>query len=315
MNSAAGVALVLGASGDQGFPQAVQLAGNGWRVRAAARALDRLHSALDNACAPAVRGRIVGVEVDLADANSLSRAMTGVDVLLANYPSSSLHDAGALIAAAEATGAAAARAGVSLIVLNTSLPLPTASLGFAAQDVRMKQREILRDSGVPTISIQPVVFMDNLLRGWTYPEILAKDCLPYAHAPTLEVAWICLHDLAQLMEAAATRPHLAGRDINVGGPELLRGPDLARILSELTGRQIAFSSEAVETFCMRMREAFVASATIDADRLVEELGRIYRWYNESAERPFRIDMRPVLRDLPVTLTTFATWASRQRWNP
>ena len=54
-----------------------------------------------------------------------------------------------------------------------------------------------------------------------------------------------------------------------------------------------------------MREEFVATATLDADRLVDELGRIYRWYNESAEKPFRIDMTPVLRDLPVTLTTFA----------
>ena len=219
MSVPAGVALVLGASGDQGFPQALQLACNGWHVRAAARRLDRLHNALDNACATPVRARIVGVEVDFADAGSLARAMAGVDVVLANYPSSSLHDAGALIAAADATGAAAARAGVSLIVLNTSLPLPAVPLGFAAQDVRMAQRRALRDSGVPTISIQPVVFMDNLLRGWTYPEILAHDCLAYAHAPTLEVAWICLHDLAQLMAAAAARPHLAGRDISVGGPE------------------------------------------------------------------------------------------------
>jgi hypothetical protein len=52
----------------------------------------------------------------------------------------------------------------------------------------------------------------------------------------------------------------------------------------------------------------------EAARLLEELGRIYRWYNEGAERPFTVDMGPVLEQLPVTLMSFADWAGRQRWS-
>jgi uncharacterized protein YbjT (DUF2867 family) len=310
-------ALVLGATGDQGWPQVVRLARDGWRVLAAARSTERVARAV--VAAPALdadaRARIVPTAADHDDAESLTHAVAAADVVLANYPSSSLHDGGALIAATERLGTAASRAGTRLVVLNTSLPLPVRPLGFRAQDVRFAQRDALRASGVPTISIQPVVYMDNLLRGWAYPAIVERDAFEYPHANTLEVSWLCQHDLASLMCAAAERPHLAGRDFGVGGPEVLRGPDVARILSAVTGREIRFVSQPVEAFAARMHAVFARDASLDADALTGELTRIYRWYNEAPEKPFRVEMAPVLRELPVTLTTFAEWAARQRWTP
>jgi uncharacterized protein YbjT (DUF2867 family) len=310
-------ALVLGATGDQGWPQVVRLAQGGWRVLAAARSTRRVERAV--AAAPTLdagaRARIVPTAVDHEDAESLTRAVVAADVVLANYPSSSLHDGGALIAAAERLSTAASRAGTRLVVLNTSLPLPAGPLGFRAQDVRLAQRDALRASGVPTISVQPVVFMDNLLRGWAYPAIVERDTFEYPHAPTLEVSWLCQEDLASLMCAAVERPHLAGRDFNVGGPEVLRGPDVSRILSTVTGREIRFVSQPVEAFAARMHAVFARDASLDADALTGELTRIYRWYNEAPEKPFRVDMAPVLRELPVRLTTFVEWAARQRWAP
>jgi uncharacterized protein YbjT (DUF2867 family) len=310
-------ALVLGATGDQGWPQVVRLAQGGWRVLAAARSTERIGGAV--AAAPTLdaktRERIVPTAVDHEDAESLTRAVVAADVVLANYPSSSLHDGAALIAAAERLGTAASRAGTRLIVLNTSLPLPASPLGFRAQDVRFAQRDALRASGVPTISIQPVVYMDNLLRGWAYPAIVERDTFEYPHSPTLEVSWLCQDDLASLMCAAVERPHLAGRDFNVGGPEVLRGPDVARILSTVTGREIGFASQPVEAFAARMHAVFARDASLDADALTGELTRIYRWYNDAPAKPFRVDMAPVLREMPVRLATFAEWAARQRWEP
>jgi uncharacterized protein YbjT (DUF2867 family) len=309
-------ALVLGATGDQGWPQVVLLAQRGWRVLAAARSAERVERAV--AAAPTLdadaRARIAPTAVDHEDAESLTRAVAAADVVLANYPSSSLHDGAALIAAAERLGTAASRAGTRTIVLNTSLPLPERPLGFRAQDVRFAQRDALRASGVPTISIQPVVYMDNLLRGWAHPSIVERDTFEYPHATTLEVSWLCQDDLASLMCAAAERPHLAGRDFNVGGPDVLRGPDVARILSAVTGRAIRFVSQPVEAFAARMHAVFARDASLDANALTGELTRIYRWYNEAPERPFRVDMAPVLPDLPARLTTFAEWAARQRWS-
>ena len=307
-------ALVLGATGDQGWPQVVRLARAGWQVRAATRSAARVERAVAAAgLEAATAARIRPVAVDHADADSLARSLDGARAVLANYPSSSLHDGGALIAAAERLGTAAARVGTPLIVFNTSLPLPARPLGFRAQDVRFAQRDALRAAGVPTISLQPVVYMDNLLRGWAYPSIVDRDTFEYPHAPTLEVAWLCQDDLGALMCAALERPQLAGRDLNVGGPEILRGPDVARMLSAATGRSIAFLSQPVDAFAARMHAVFARDASLDADALTGELARIYRWYNEAPERPFRVEMGPVLRELPVRLTTFAEWAARQRW--
>jgi uncharacterized protein YbjT (DUF2867 family) len=310
------LALVLGATGDQGWPQVGELVAHGWRVRAAARTTARLSARIaeDPALAAAAReGRVEAVAVNHADAASLERALAGADVLLANYPSSSFHDARSLIDGAAAAGAAAARAGVQRVVFNTSLPMPATPLGYAAQDVRFAQREALGAHGVPVITLAPVVYMGNLLRGWAYPAIVERSAFEYPHYPDTEVAWICQEDLAKLMVAAAARPALAGRTLNVGGPERLRGADVARVLSEVLGRPIEFTSQPIEDFCARMRAVFARDATLDAARLVDELGRIYRWYNEAPERPFAVDMTPVLAELPVRLTTLREWAARQRW--
>ena len=55
----------------------------------------------------------------------------------------------------------------------------------------------------------------------------------------------------------------------------------------------------------------MGSRTLDADRLIGELHRIYTWYNESPERPFQVDMAPVLKELPVRLTPIEEWARQQ----
>lgn len=307
-------ALVLGASGDQGFPQIGALAAAGLNVRAAARDAaglqQRIDAALDGAGLP---GRATAHRADYSDPDSLARAMEGADVVLANYPSSSIHDGAALVAAAVLVGDTAARAGVQSVVFNTSLPLPPRPLGMRAQDVRFAQRDAMGAHGVSVITLAPVVYMDNLLRGWAYPEIVERNRFEYPHGHALEVSWLCQADLGALMTAAALRPELAGRTFAVGGPEVMRGPDVARILSEAAGRQIEFVSQPIEAFCARMRRVFERSSTLDAAAMVTELERVYRWYNESPEKPFRVDMAPVLRELPVRLTTFREWAARQRW--
>lgn len=319
-------ALVLGASGDQGFPQIAKLVAAGVSVRAVARdaaALQqRIDAVLQRHVAESVgaagtagsSARATAHRADYAEPDSLARALEGVDVVLANYPSSSIHDPGALIAAAELVGDLAARAGVRSIVFNTSLPLPARPLGMRAQDVRFAQREAMGAHGVPVITLAPVVYMDNLLRGWAYPEIVERDRFEYPHGQTLDVSWLCQDDLAALMTAAALRPRLGGRTFAIGGPEVLRGPDVARFLSEASGRTIEFVSQPIEAFCARMRRVFERSSTLDADSMVRELERVYRWYNEAPEKPFRVDMAPVLRELPVQLTTFREWAGRQDWS-
>ncbi len=295
--------VVFGATGDQGAAQIRALPGAGHQPVAVSRTPRPW----------TVDGQpIETVAADFADNASLAAAVEGADAVFLNLPSTSFQQAEPLIAAAKVIGeAAAASPTTRLLVFNTSLPVPDDKRGFAAQDARHDMRRLLREAGIPTISIQPVVFLDNLLKGWAWPSIAERDTIVYAHQPTLDVSWICHDDLARLMIAALERPHLAGRNFAVGGPETVRLPELARKLGHAWGRPLAYESQSIDAFCQRMRRVFDGKASLDADRLIDELHRIYTWYNGSPEHPFQVDMAPILRELPVELTPIEQWAKRQ----
>lgn len=292
--------VVFGATGDQGLPQ-----------------LQALRTARHTAVAASRGGlsEVEGIEAVAADFGnppSLVEAMAGCEAVFATFPSSSFNPAGPLIDGARAIGAAARTAGVQRIVFNTSLLVRDEPLGFAAHDTRLLMKQAMREAGVPVTCIQPVIYMDNLLRPWALPTLQAEDVVEYAHDPALEVSWICAEDVAALMVVALARPATAGRDYTVGGYQALRLPELAAQLSGVLGRPLGWRSLSIPDLCERMRQLFSGSG-LDGDTLVRELDRIYQWYNTAPEQPFKVDMRPVLKDLPVHLTPFREWAERQRW--
>lgn len=294
--------VVFGATGDQGRAQVRALARAGHRPLAVSRGGNH---------AAAFGEEVEPIRADFADHDSLARAVGAGDAVFLNLPSTSFQAAAPLVAAAEAIAGAAKAAGSRAIVFNTSLPVPRDKLGFAAQDARHEMRRAVLAAGVPAVVVQPVVFLDNLLKAWAWPSIAATGTIVYPHAETLDVSWICHDDLAALMVAALERPALAGSIFDVGGPDTVRGPELARRLGAAWNHPLAFRSQSIEDFCAGMHAVFRRVATLEADRLVGELDRIYRWYNQAPEHPFKIDMRPVLAKLPVTLTPIATWAARQ----
>lgn len=297
--------LVLGASGDQGRAQVLRALAAGHSVRVGLR---------DPAKAAALFGAAVeAVPLDFADAASLHAAMRGIETVLANFPSSSFNAAEPLLAAAAATGDSARTAGVALILFNTSMPLRNRPLGFAGHDVRLAMVERISQAGVPAIVFNPVVFMGNLLRGWAYPGIAGHNRFEYPHAADLDVSWVCQEDLASLMVAAVGRVDLGGARFAVGGPETLRGADVARALSSVLGRRIEFVPQQIDAFCAAIRPQLRIVDAALREHMLAELARNYRWYNESPEKPFTVDMRSTLAALPVELTRFEDWAAAQNW--
>ena len=295
--------VVFGATGDQGSAQVRALVAAGHRPVAVSRR-PRPWS---------LQGQAVEtLAADFADPASLAAACAGADAVFLNLPSTSFQAAEPLVAAADCIAqAAAATAGIRMLVFNTSLPVPQQRRGFAAQDARHEMRRRVMAAGVPAVSVEPVVFLDNLLKGWAWPSIARDRRIVYAHRETLDVSWICHDDLAALMLAALERPHLAGRSFAVGGAQTVRLPQLAEKLGRAWNLPLTWQSQSIDDFCQRMRQVFDGRSSLEADRLIGELHRIYTWYNESPERPFCIDMAPVLRELPVALTPIEVWAARQ----
>jgi len=295
--------VVFGATGDQGSAQVRALVAAGHQPVAVSR----------RAAPWQIAGRQVEtLAADFADLPSLERACAGADAVFLNLPSTSFQAAEPLVLAAGHIAQAAARVqGLRMLVFNTSLPVPEERRGFAAQDARHEMRRRIFASGIPAVSIQPVVFLDNLLKGWAWPSIARDRRIVYAHKDTLDVSWICHDDLAALMLAALERPQLAGRSFAVGGPETVRLPVLAEKLGRAWKLPMTWQSQSIDDFCQRMRQVFEGRSSLEADRLIGELHRIYTWYNDSPERPFCVDMAPVLRELPVVLTPIEVWAARQ----
>jgi uncharacterized protein YbjT (DUF2867 family) len=277
--------VVFGATGDQGSAQVRALVAAGHRPVAVSRRPGPWSQ----------QGQAVEtLAADFADPASLAAACAGADAVFLNLPST-----------------AAATTGIRMLVFNTSLPVPQQRRGFAAQDARHEMRRRVMAAGVPAVSVEPVVFLDNLLKGWAWPSIARDRRIVYAHRETLDVSWICHDDLAALMLAALERPHLAGRSFAVGGAQTVRLPQLAEKLGRAWNLPLTWQSQSIDDFCQRMRQVFEGRSSLEADRLIGELHRIYTWYNESPERPFCIDMAPVLRELPVALTPIEVWAARQ----
>jgi len=294
--------VVFGASGIQGAAQVAALSRAGHDAVAVSRNPEPL----------SIDGRSVETAAaDFNDEAAITKIIDGAERVFVNLPSTSFHQAEPILSAAEAIGRIAKSSGVRLIVFNTSMPIAETSQDIKAQEDRREMRRIFRESGVPTISIEPVCYLDNLLEGWALPPIRDRNTVVYCHKPSLRASWICHQDVAQLMMAAMQRPDLAGRDIPVGGPEMVHLTELTEKLSRAWGRKLECDNQTVADFCEKISKTMQGRG-LETDKIVSQMFKAYTYYNEAPERPFEIDMGPVLKELPVKLTTIEEWGKTHR---
>ena len=297
--------IVFGASGVQGRHQVRVLARVGHSVVAVSRNPQPL--TVDEK-------PVESFAADFTDTSAIDKVLQGADRIFLNLPSTSFNQSGPILAAAKAIGEAAKKAHVPLILFNTSMPVPKEKQDIKAQDDRREMKRLLRESGVPVISIEPVVYLDNLLEGWALSPIRDRNTVVYCHKPDLQVSWICHHDVAQIMAAAMHRPDLAGRDIPVGGPETVRLEQLAEKLSRAWDRKLAYENQTVPDFCDKIGKTMQGRG-LETDKIVSQMFKAYTYYNEAPDEPFNIDMKPVVEELKVELTPIEEWAKRRSpWN-
>jgi uncharacterized protein YbjT (DUF2867 family) len=294
--------VVFGASGIQGRHQVHHLARTGHTVIAVSRTPASLP--------PDITANVEHVSADFTNTAAISAVIQGADRIFVNLPSTSFNPSAPILSAAETIGIAAAQANVPLILFNTSMPVPKTPQDIKAQDDRREMRRLLRASGVPVISIEPVVYLDNLLEGWALPPIRDRNTVVYCHKPDLRVSWICHHDVAQIMVAAMSCPSLSGRDIPVGGPETVVLASLAEKLSHAWGRQLSYENQTVSDFCEKIGKAMQGRG-LDSDTVVKQMFKAYTYYNEAEDEPFRVDMGELVEVLGIRLTRIEEWAGRR----
>jgi uncharacterized protein YbjT (DUF2867 family) len=240
---------VVSATGNQGGATARHLLGRGRQVHAlvrdtakpAAKELEKLGAVL--------------VEGDLDDADSLRKAMSGVDGVFSVQP----------LAWQEDTLAAEVRQGstVADIAKETGIGhLVYSSVGGAERETGIDHFESkaaierhIEALGVPATVLRPVFFMNNLLHYAVAPEdgvrVLA---LPVDPAKPMQM--IAADDIGFFAATAFDdREGFLGRQLEIAGDELTF-PEVAAIYERVTGVPTRFEAEPIEE---RMFEWFAES--------------------------------------------------------
>ena len=212
---------VFGATGTTGVPLVDTLLAKGAKVRAVTSDPAKLDALKAKGCEAIV--------ADFTDPAALNRAcLTAERIYLVTPAHRDMRRW-----KADAIEAAKA-AGVRHVVLATGLGAsPKARLTFGMW--HSETQELLKESGLDWTFVQPTYFMQNLL--WQAGNI-ARDGVYYDDLGG-PVAWIDARDIADVAADALTGAGHEGKSYGLTGPEALSGEEIAAILSEATGRQVA----------------------------------------------------------------------------
>ena len=281
--------LVYGGTGSQARPTVMHLLKNGHRPHVLTRDA-RNATGLAEAGATLVVG-------DMNDSDCLTAASENVDAVAFLLPA---------FLDAEADGGtmgrnaidAARKANINMFVWNVSGPLPD------APDPRAAIFAYLQESAVPYVLLEPTTYMENWLGPWTAPSVRQSNVLSYPVLEDRKIGWLASEDAGALVVAAIERPELAGKRYNISGVEAPTGPELAGIFSAALGREISYYAMAPEEMGDVIDAAFGPGS---GDRIAEMYRREQTDPNPEAKYH---DMAPVLRALPVTMTSIHQWVTQ-----
>ena len=300
---------VIGASGRQGMAQVRQALEAGYDVRAISRSQD-----------PFAGEKIKGIDkveirpMDLYDTSTFKDALEGSDYIFYTHPLQARADRAVLVGQ---VGAAAADLGVKRVVWNTSSWIPDKPGDAHTYAGNTAGINALWRSGAPGTVFGSVLFMDNLLTNWARPFIVNEGRYVYPHNPQLEANWISLDDVAKFMLASLERPDMEGAWLNIGGPERLRGPDVAKTLSKALDKEIAYDPCTPEEFGRYLVEAADDDMPEEMrDEFAQGIQAFYEYNNTAPTKPFEVDMDHVYERFPELegkLEPLQEWADRQDW--
>lgn len=281
-----GLVLVSGATGRQGGAIGRELLDAGWKVRAMTRKPES-----DAAQMMAARGAEV-VQADLNDEESLRGVLDGAWGAVAVQ---NTWEGG--VAMEEEQGHRFARVAKEVGIqhlLYQSVASADRNTGIPHFDNKWRIEQTIRGLEFPSWTIvRPVFFMENLLTPWFKPSIdEGKLAIGMSPSGTLQV--IAVHDIGKYgLQAFERHEDMNGRAIDIAGDEL-NGPEMAAILSEVTGRKIEFYSTPIEE---------VRSAS-------SEFAAMLEWFDAVG---YDADIEGNAAEFGIRPTRFREWAARQKW--
>ncbi|SDD75293.1 SDR family oxidoreductase [Glycomyces harbinensis] len=219
-----GIIAVTGATGQLGSRVARMLADRGVPQRLVVR---------DPSRAPELDGAEVAV-ASFEDESALRTALSGVDTLFLV----SAHESADRMPEHRSAVRAAVAAGVDRVVYTSFMGAsPLATFTFAREHSQTER--LIAESGLRLTALRNSLYADML------PLFVDGDVIR-GPAGQGRVAWVARHDVARLAVEALLDPAHADRVYDVSGPEPVDLHESARILSEVTGREIGYVAETDE---------------------------------------------------------------------
>ena len=178
-------------------------------------------------------------------------------------------------------------------------------------DISLGRLEALvEDSGLAWTHLRPNWFMQIFCVSPLVDAIRATGCIEVP-AGDARISWIDARDVAAVSAATLTRPGHAGRAYLLTGAEALDHTEVARTLSEASGRDVRYRTLDED----EGRRAVLASGL--GPRRAERLGRFYRLVRAGACAPVSTDVATVLGRPPIGFQRFArayshTWLAPSR---
>jgi uncharacterized protein YbjT (DUF2867 family) len=206
--------LVTGGTGALGVPTVARLKANGNENGNDVRPLSRSSGG----------GNVVG---DLVTGAGISAALDGADTVV-HLASGQNHSD---VAATERLLEESRRAGVSHFVLISIVGIDGVPLPYYRDKVTIEKLTV--DAGLPYTILRATQFHNFVTRLFT-----AQRFSPVIVAPSFAVQPVAVEEVAdRLVELATADP--AGRVADIGGPEALTVPDMARAWKRATGSRRA----------------------------------------------------------------------------
>lgn len=225
--------LVTGASGNLGRDVVAALVDKGFRVKAASRQPEKL----------AAREGIEVVALDYESPNTFDGALAGVDGVFLVAPPMDPEAPAKLAPFIEK----AKEAGVGHIVF-------TSALGVDQNEqapLRVIERALM-ESGIQYTILRPNFFMENFSTGFTGPMIRHNAGI-FLAADDAKTSFISVVDIANVAAVAFADQHY-GKEYNLTGPEALDHAQVARIVGDVIGREIAYHALPEEVMLQGARD-------------------------------------------------------------
>jgi uncharacterized protein YbjT (DUF2867 family) len=256
---------------------------------------------LSNSGGPSADG-IETIAVDLTSADNISRSVEGASVVVLTIPQD--YRDGVRQRLTETVTAAAAKAGAERLVVNlggTVFDGYDRPISTVLRDVR----EIARTGRTPAVSLEPTVYMDNLLAPWSLPSIVNQGVFAYPIRPELKLNWLSHDDLARFAVAAASSSSaIDGKSFRIGGPEAISGLEMARELTSHLGQTVQYAAVPLADFAAALNSKFGAP-------MGDDIADLYRYLHDNPDALARTPSD--WAGLDVKPEAFRTWVARQDW--